>query len=184
MKKIYLFTIDDDYIKFLSSYDKKVCESKERRRNHTRKYIGAVLEVNGIRYFAPLSSPKPKDFGSDGSIRKDPVFLTRIITKNEQGHPELKGKVLIANMIPIVDCVATKYNIANEKDLRYKQLVIKEIDFITKNRFEIYKKAMLIYKQKCSEKTLKNPPKYLPHTIDFKLLESVCKKYKKKCNNG
>ncbi len=82
-------------------------------------------------------------------------------------------------MIPINEIAITKYDIANEKDEKYKNLIIKEIDFITKHRLEIYHKANLIYSQKIAEKRLRVVPKYLPHTIDFKLLESKCQKYKK-----
>jgi len=179
MRKIHFYTVDDEYIKFLLQYDSKVFDSKMGKRKHTRKYIGAVLIINNISYFAPLSSPKPKDFESDGKIRKDPIFLMRIITKDVHGNPELKGKVMISNMIPINECAAKKYDIAGEKDLGYKRMLIKQIDFITKNRAEIYRKAQWIYKQKISEKTLKVVPKYLPHTVDFKILEEVYKKYEK-----
>ena len=181
ISKIHLYIIDDEYIKFLSQHDSKVCDSKIGKRKHTRKYIGAVLVINSIKYFAPLSSPKPKDYEPDGkTIRKDPIFLTRIITKDETGQDELKGRILIANMIPMNDIAAKRYDITAEKDLRYKQLIIKEMEFITKNRLEIYRKAQLIYRQKEAEKNLRNVPKYLPQTINFKTLENVYKKYKLK----
>lgn len=79
MQKIHIYNIDDDYIKYLSQFDNKVCDSKIGKRKHMRKYIGVVLAIGDIKYFAPLSSPKQKDFNSDGTIRKDPIFLMRIV---------------------------------------------------------------------------------------------------------
>lgn len=178
MQKIYIYNVTDDYIKYLTQFDNKVFDNKIGKRKHMRAYIGVVLEVNGTKYFAPLSSPKPKDYNADGTIRRNPIFLTRIVTI-EKGQPSLKGKILFSNMIPIVDSAVVRYDIANEKDKKYQDLIIKEIDFITKHRVEIYHKANLIYSQKIAEKTLKTVPTYLLHTIDFKLLESKSKNYKK-----
>lgn len=177
--KIYLYNVDDDYIDYLKQFDSHISDCKKGKRKHNRKYIGAVLMINNIKYFAPLSSPKPKDYNNDGSIRKDPIFLTRIIVKNEQNVEELKGKILIGNMIPIVDEALTKYNPNNETDQNYKTLIIKELDFITKNRKEIIRKAQIIYNQKIGKYKTSEHNKYLTCVVDFQLLELKSKQYKK-----
>ena len=177
--KIYLYNVDDDYIQYLRKYDQHVSDNKIGKRKHVRKYIGAVVQVNDCRYFAPLSSPKPKDYNKDGSIRKDPIFLTRIIVNNDEGEREMKGKILLGNMIPINDIALTKVNPNNEKDLNYKTLIIKELDFITKNRKEIIRKANIIYNQKTGKYKVSEYSKYLSGVVDFKLLEEKSKEYKK-----
>lgn len=138
-----------------------------------------MLFINNVKYFAPLSSPKQKDFNSDGSIRKDPIFLTRIIVKNEKNEDELKGRILLGNMIPVNDDVLKKVNPSNESDLNYKTLLIKELDFITKNRKEIIRKANIIYCQKTGKYKVSQHSKHLDCVVDFKLLEEKSRKYKK-----
>lgn len=176
--KIYLYNVDDNYIKYLKTFDPHVSDSKVGKRKHIRKYIGAVIQINDCQYFAPLSSPKPKDFNADGSIRKDPIFLTRIIVNNDNGSNELKGKILLGNMIPINASALTKVNPNDEKDLNYKTLIIKELDFITKNRKEIVRKANIIYNQKIGKYKTSEYSKYLDCVVDFKLLEEKSKNYK------
>ncbi len=178
--KIYLYNVDDNYIQYLRQYDSHVCDNKVGKRRHCRKYIGAVILINGYKYFAPLSSPKPKDYNSDGTIRKDPIFLTRIIVKNDFDKDEMKGKILLGNMIPICDNVLTKINPNFETDLGYKTLLIKELDFITKNRKEIVRKANIIYNQKTGKYKVSANSTYLNSVVNFKVLETKCKKYNKK----
>ncbi|MBF4806917.1 MAG: type III toxin-antitoxin system ToxN/AbiQ family toxin, partial [Pseudoleptotrichia goodfellowii] len=42
--------IDEKYIEYLSRYENKVAQKKNRI------WIGVLLEINNIKYFAPLSS--------------------------------------------------------------------------------------------------------------------------------
>lgn len=56
MSKITICSVKDDYIDFLRTYDKKVSLNKGEKR----RYVGALIEVNSLKYFAPLSSPKEK----------------------------------------------------------------------------------------------------------------------------
>ncbi len=44
------YHIKDDFISFLRQYDSKVSENK----NQTRPYVGVVLEINSIKYYAPF----------------------------------------------------------------------------------------------------------------------------------
>ena len=178
--KIYLYNVVDDYIKYLRRFDNRVSDNKIGKRKQIRKYIGALLTINDCKYFAPLSSPKPKDYDEKGNIRKDPIFLTRIIVQNEFGEDELKGKILLGNMIPVNEVALEKYNPATEKDNNYKTLIIKELDFITKNRKEILRKANIIYNQKTGIYKSNENTKYLDCVVDFKLLESKAKSYKPK----
>lgn len=178
-KKLYLYNIADDYIKYLSRFDHRVSDAKIGNRNHKRKYIGVLFEIDGMKYFAPLSSPKPKDFNPDGSVRDDPFWLTRIVTTNKDGEMECKGKVTYSGMIPVHESAIEKYNLNDEPDSAYRKLLIKEIDFVTKHREEIYHKATTIYRQKMMEREYKIAPRYLENVVDFALLEEKCLAYKK-----
>ena len=50
------FHIKEDFISYLRQFDTKVAENKKQ----TRPYVGIVLEINSIKYYAPFSFPKPK----------------------------------------------------------------------------------------------------------------------------
>ncbi len=50
------YYIKDSYIEFLREYDLKVSINKQG----SRPYVGVVLEVDGIKYYAPFTSPKAK----------------------------------------------------------------------------------------------------------------------------
>lgn len=54
MDRLKFYNIDDQYIEYLYQFDKKVPFNK----NSKRPYIGIILEINGITYFAPMFSPK------------------------------------------------------------------------------------------------------------------------------
>lgn len=55
-----LYGISDEYISFIRNTYPRVYSNKEDVRIHTRKYLGAVIEINGYKYYIPLSSPKDK----------------------------------------------------------------------------------------------------------------------------
>lgn len=57
-KSIRINEVRNEYIEYLSSYQKHIFTQTDE--NFKRKYIGIVLEVSGIKYFAPLSSFKDK----------------------------------------------------------------------------------------------------------------------------
>ena len=103
--KIYYF--DENYINYLRKFDSRVAYNKKM----TRPYIGVVYTLNGLNYFAPLSSPKPKHLKmSDKAID---IFKIR--------NGEL-GIININNMIPTpIECITEALpTITNEE---YKTLV-------------------------------------------------------------
>lgn len=57
--KLMLYTVDDDYIEQLTKIDSKIAHNKADSRTQTRKYIGILFEINGLKYFVNLSSYKP-----------------------------------------------------------------------------------------------------------------------------
>ena len=50
------YHIKDDFITFLRQFDQKVPDNK----NESRPYVGVVLEIETIKYYAPFTSPKLK----------------------------------------------------------------------------------------------------------------------------
>lgn len=65
--KLNFYIIDDNYIIYLSQFDKHIAYNKKQKR----PYIGVLIIVEGHYYFAPLFSPKTKHKTKDnlGIIR-------------------------------------------------------------------------------------------------------------------
>lgn len=66
------------------------------------------------------------------------------------------------------------YDLDNEPDINYKNLVQEELEYIRKNKDKIIKRAQLIYNKKISG----NPDKVFTYCLDYEALESMCMKWK------
>ena len=89
IKKLNFYIIDDNYIEYLSQFDKHIAYNK----NEKRPYIGVVLIVEEHYYFAPLFSPKQKH-----KTYKDNLTFFKII--NEKTKNDL-GIIRFSDMIPV-----------------------------------------------------------------------------------
>lgn len=171
MKNLKLYEISEEYISYLRSFDSFVFSAKEDDRNHTRKYLGVVYTINNYNYYIPLSSPKHTDYQMvNGSIqiRKSIIPIIRITAQSNSGEKELKGTLKLSNMIPVPASELTLYDLENEPDKFYKDLIHKELLFIRKNKNIIIRYAKIIHKQK---KDANSSISYLKSTVNFTLLE-------------
>lgn len=87
-----------------------------------------------------MSSPKDSDYqiaGDNKVIKKSIIPIIRIVVKNSKGEKELKGTLRISHMIPVPETELELYDIENETDAAYKDLVQNEIIYIRKNRDKI-----------------------------------------------
>ena len=173
-----LYSISDEYIGFLRNKFPRVYSNKENTRIHTRKYLGAVVEIDTHKYYIPLSSPKEKHdyIMVDGkkTIRKDSLIVKRIVSGTGE-NMELKGTLQIGTMIPVPDEAIELYDVENEPDQAYKDLVNEEIIFIRKNEKSIIKSAKVLYsKRKSGEEN-----RVVQNCLDFKALEIECDKWNK-----
>lgn len=178
MDDLRLYIVSDRYIDYLrSTVDGHVFANRDPRYVHTRKYLGVVIAINGYNYYAPLSSPKDTDyqFDKNGSrcIRKSIVPIIRITDTKQDGTAELLGTIKFSGMIPVPVSELVLYDIDNETDTAYKDLVNKEIRFINRHTPEILRSASVLYKQKVSGQIIG----YLNSTLDFKSLEKAHDNY-------
>ena len=150
-----------------------VMSNKADERTYHRKYIGLIEELNGFKYFVPLSSPKSKDY-KNGKIRKD--SLTTIYIKDSKN---LFATLRFNNMIPVPDSEIISFDLNDEGDLKYKLIVLNELYFIRQNGAKIEKTAKNLYnakKNQANEPALKQA--VLNVTVDFSKLEELCNNYK------
>lgn len=174
MSELKIYSVSDRYIKYLRNQYPNVYSNKEEKRTHTRKYVGVVLVIGGYKYYIPMSSPKDTDYQYAGGklvIKKSIVPIMRIIVKNSTGEKELKATLRLSHMIPVPDSELDLYDVENEPDLQYKDLIQNEIIFIRKNKDKIISNANLIYKQKLNNDA---SAKYVAAALPFTDLEKLC----------
>lgn len=173
-----LYNISDEYINYLRSKFPRVYSNKENKRTHIRKYLGVVLEIGMYKYYIPLSSPKDKhDYVEvDGKrrIHKDSIIVIRIVSGTGEKR-ELKGTLQIGTMIPVPDTEIELYDVNNEPDQAYKDLVNEEIIYIRKHKNIIAKNARVLY----SKRLAGDKNKVIQKCLDFKALEGECDRWKK-----
>jgi len=155
-----IYKVDLDYIKFLYQSDNRVQYNSDYNdsKNENRPYIGIVLSINGLNYFAPLEHPRPKH----ANLKSNPH-----IYKIKNGRLGLIG---LNNMIPVPVEALISFDIKKDPNSAILQSQYVEC----KNNWNvIQRKANDIYRRR----TIK-PNKFEQDVYcDFKLLETECKKY-------
>lgn len=128
--KLNFYIIDEDYINYLSQFDKHIAYNK----NEKRLYIGVIIVVKQHYYFSPLFSPKQKH-----KTYKDNVSFFRII--NPKTKSDL-GIIRFSDMIPVpqesVHLLESKNN-----SYGYRRLLSEQYSYINKpeNKKRIMDKA-------------------------------------------
>lgn len=89
MNKLYLVWIDLNYCDYLRTVDKKVPYNFGKKE--MSPFVGVLFEMNKVKYFAPLSSPKPKHL----KLKQKVDFL-----KIDNGT---LGAINFNNMLPVKD---------------------------------------------------------------------------------
>lgn len=158
MEKIKFYNIDNDYIKYLHQFDKKVPFNKQQRR----PYVGIVIQIENINYFAPLFSPKK----SHTKYSDNPTYI-RI--------GEQYGIIRFNNMISVDETCLNYIDFNQIEDKKYKNLLLAQNVFIQKNTEKIRKKAEKLYKWVTKDKK----EFFVELSCNFKLLEEKSVLYSK-----
>lgn len=101
------YHIENKYIDFLRQFDPRVLYNK----NEQRPYIGIIFEIEDIRYYAPLSSPKPKHIHMKNNLDFRKIDSGKL------------GAVNLNNMIPVPDSVLIPIHIGEITDPKYRRLL-------------------------------------------------------------
>lgn len=157
-RRIRIYEIKNEYIQFLANYQKHIFLQKDGKNN--RKYIGIVLEINKMKYFAPLSSYKDKHKKMSESVDFIKIKEYAVINLN--------------NMIPVPADQIIELDINKEKDLSYRYLLQAESREVNRQKSRITKNAEIVYSHKIHNG---NGTALAKRTNDFILLENLCKKY-------
>lgn len=119
------YHIKDDYINFLRQFDSRVSQNK----NETRPYVGIVLEIGSIKYYAPFSSPK---------LKHKKMKNGKDFRKINNG---IYGAINFNNMIPVFDSELILIDIERIEDVQYRRLLQNQYKAIKKDEEAILKTA-------------------------------------------
>lgn len=155
---IKIYGVKDAYIKYLSQYQEHLF--LHEGGSFGRKYIGAVLEINGLSYFAPLSSFKSKYKKMKESVDFIKIKDYAVINLN--------------NMIPVPREQLIELDINAEKDPHYKFLLQAESREINRQKNRIRKNAEIVFNHK---KRNRDSTPLAKRTNDFELLEKKSREY-------
>lgn len=162
MDNIKMYEVNAKYINYLLPQIPHLFHNKQSGQQNNRKYIGIIISVNGMNYFAPLSSFKDKH-----KVMKESLDFIKI--KNY-------AVINLNNMLPIPEGSYSYVDISKEKNLQYRHLLLAEYRYIKGIQNKIRKNADILYKLKINEKELTALTK---RCNDFKKLEELCKCYSK-----
>lgn len=160
MENIKLYEVNADYIDYLSAYAPHLFQNKKPGQNNERKYIGIVFQINGLDYFAPLSSFKQKHHRMKETVDFIKVKDYAVINLN--------------NMFPVPLTERKYVDIRSERDPHYRALLLAEYRFIKSIQEKIRKNAQNVYKIKIKDGTSSALAK---RCNDFLSLEKACNKY-------
>ena len=166
--KLNFYIVDNNYINYLSQFDKHIAYNKDEKR----PYIGVVITIETHYYFAPLFSPKERH-----KNYKDNLSFFRIINAKTKNN---LGIIKFSNMIPVPEENVHLLD-SHHKSYAYRRLLSEQYSYInmTENKQKIIYKAQKIYDIVTKNKKSKMTKFYKDLSCDFKLLEEKCKEYKK-----
>ena len=119
------YHITETYINYLRQFDQMVYKNK----NESRPYVGVVLSVGGIQYFAPFTSPKSKHLRMKNSLDFRKINGGKF------------GAINLNNMIPVVESALLPIDIPSIKDYDYRRLLQNQYLSIEKDEKNIINNA-------------------------------------------
>ena len=121
MENLRIYRIQNKYIRYLSRADSRVQYNKDARR----PYVGIVLTVGSYRYFVPMESPKPNH-----KMLKQSIHIMPIDGGNY-------GQLGFNNMIPVPQSAIIEFDITNEPDKAYAELLKRQATYINRHKADV-----------------------------------------------
>lgn len=158
------YRINEEYSRFLQRYEKErrgVTKVPNIRYTDRNKFtFGAVMQVNGVNYYVPVSSFDTKQEAN-------------ILIRVPGDEKEVKGSLRFNYMFPVPDGCIEKLVIKDVEDEKYRSLLNKEYRFCMDNTERIQKKANKIYRMVTSN----CKPILTENSCAFHILEDGYREY-------
>lgn len=167
MKKLYdLVIVCPQYCDYLRSFDHRVSYNASKKA--MRPFVGVLFEIENVKYFAPLSSPKPKHV----KMKNDIDFY-----KLQNGT---LGAINFNNMIPVPEGAYMFVDMSLEnvspQEQKYKILLRNQLRWLNRDGGKLKNIAHKLYEKRL-DGTL--PFRIQERCCDFKRLEDKCIEYEK-----
>lgn len=164
MKNFILVRLDYNYCDYLREFDDKVPYNKNKKE--LRPFIGILFEINNCKYFAPLSSPKPKH----KTMKTTLDFL-----KIDNGN---LGAINFNNMLPVTNQNIIKLDLDKDcftrQEEKYIKLLKEQLFWLNRNDDKLYGRSKKLY-NKYVNGTLNHG--IAKRCCNFTLLEEKCIEY-------
>lgn len=161
MDHIRLYRVDPAYVEYLLPYAPGLFHNKAPSQVNERVYIGILLHVHGMNYFAPLSSFKDKHRHMQETIDLIKVHNFAAINLNR--------------MFPVPEGCHHYVDITRERNPQYRMLLISEYRRIKMIEDRIRKNARTLYMMQVhGEET-----PLTKRCNDFVMLERLCRQYRR-----
>ena len=137
-------------------------------KKSNRPFVGVLLQIQKMQYYAPLSSPKPKH-----AAMRNQIDLIKI----DGGR---YGVINLNNMIPvhnnsIASVSLTASSTDSDDDLKYKALLSNQLTWCNANKNAIISKAQKLYHTIANGKGWESlRSRCCDFTLDEKLLRQYC----------
>ena len=114
MDHIKLFHVSSAYVDYLIPYAPHLFHNRQKGQKNERKYIGILLHIHGMDYFAPLSSFKEKHIHMKESLDFIKIKHYAVINLN--------------NMFPVPPRLYTYVDISKESNSNTNLFFLLNID--------------------------------------------------------
>ncbi|MBM4805924.1 type III toxin-antitoxin system ToxN/AbiQ family toxin [Vibrio parahaemolyticus] len=134
------YTVSEAYADYLKGICEKIPNVVDAKYQNPKAFIGIVLEVEGHKYLAPLTSPK--DWHANLKPSSPKYFKL-----HENGNPDNGlGLINLKFMFPIIEDEVSLIDLDELSDTPYKRMLYKQLQFIRSNSERITKKSQLLRK--------------------------------------
>ena len=166
IRNFKIVKVDHKYCDYLRQFDSKV--SYNAGNKELRPFIGVLFEINNCKYFAPLSSPKPKH----KTMKTTLDFL-----KIDNGN---LGAINFNNMLPVNDKNIIKLDLDKicftKQEQKYTKMLKEQLFWLNRNNDKIFNRSKKLYDKYINGTLNQNISK---RCCNFKLLEEKCIEYNK-----
>ncbi|MFZ7274991.1 type III toxin-antitoxin system ToxN/AbiQ family toxin [Avibacterium avium] len=159
-QKYKLYHINTSFLNYLREFEPKIPLDKSNQ-GKARPFLGILIETNGYKYLAPLSS-------------KIHNTQTDFVVKHKQGEGKKIATVRFAYMFPVPESqlIEISFKKMEIEDPKYSALLKAEINYINHHKDKIRKRANLVYKNQKN-----NIANFRKFCCNFSKLESIINAY-------
>lgn len=169
--ELFFYDVDVEYVKYLKEKETKARGFTRvpdvEYQNERKMVCGIVLEVNGHKYYVPVSSYKKQQSNNI------------LIKLEDDAYNQVKGSLRFNYMFPIADEYVTKRDFSTSQNAGRKEFLRRQWVYCNTIAEDIKKKALDTYNEVVQgrDKGVVNA------SCDFKLLETASSEYVQRNGN-